>query len=222
MHTLGFFYSAKQNNPPTNRTVSRLRIVVERQTERLGGCIMNTIFVFIFSLILFFLSNGKTVFAQEIFAGSSAALLKPVVQKATDSRVRILREYLEKYNSPLVPYAATFVDTADKYNLDWKLVAAISGVESTFGRQIPPDSFNGWGWGIYGNNMIRFSSWNEGIETISEGLRTKYIDKWGARNVYEIGRFYAASPTWAQRVEYFMNSIGNFETLSLANLSISL
>jgi hypothetical protein len=129
---------------------------------------------------------------------------------------------LEKYNSPLVPYAGTFVETADKYNLDWKLVAAISGVESTFGREIPDASFNGWGWGIYGDNMIRFSSWNEGIETISQGLRTKYIDKWGAKDVYEIGRFYAASPTWAQRVEYFMNSIEEYRNLSMANLSISL
>jgi len=173
-------------------------------------------------IFLLFLLVVSKAHAQELAAGSSAALLKPTAIKTSDSRVRILREFLEKYNSPLVPYAGTFVQTADKYNLDWKLVAAISGVESTFGREIPHKSFNGWGWGIYGNNMIRFSSWNEGIETISQGLRTKYIDKWGAKDVYEIGRFYAASPTWAQRVEYFMNSIEEFETLSLANLSISL
>ncbi|MDP2585753.1 MAG: hypothetical protein Q8P29_02645 [Candidatus Levybacteria bacterium] len=182
---------------------------------------MKKFYVLIFFFVLFLLFDSS-VYAQELAAGSSAALLKPAALEASDSRVRILREFLEKYNSPLVPFAGTFVETADKYDLDWKLVAAISGVESTFGQQIPYESFNGWGWGIYGDNMIRFSSWNEGIETISQGLRTKYIDKWGAQDVYEIGRFYAASPTWAQRVEYFMNSIEEFGNSKLANLPISL
>lgn len=183
---------------------------------------MGKILIVIATLFVIILNSTSSVYAQEILAGSSAALLKPIAPETSDSRVRILREYLEKYNSPLVPFAGTFVETADKYNLDWKLVAAISGVESTFGHQIPYESFNGWGWGIYGDNMIRFSSWNEGIETISEGLRNKYINKWGAKNVYEIGRYYASSPTWAQRVEYFMNKIEEFQTANLGNLSISL
>jgi len=169
------------------------------------------------------MANVPSVYAAEIAAGSSAALLKPVTKKVPDSRTKILGEFLGKYNSPLAPFAADFVEIADKYNLNWKLVAAISGVESTFGHQIPYESFNGWGWGIYGDNMIRFSSWTEGIETVSEGLRTSYIDKWGAKDVYEIGRFYAASPTWAQRVSYFMRKIDEFKDQRLAvSLSISL
>jgi len=182
---------------------------------------MKKFYVLIFFFVLFLSLDSKT-YAQEFAAGSSAALLKSDSLKASDSRVRILREFLENYDSPLVPFAEIFVETADKYNLDWKLVVAISGVESTFGQQIPDNSFNGWGWGIYGDNMIRFSSWEEGIKTVSEGLRTKYIDKWGAKNIYEIGRIYAASPTWAARVEHFMNSIEEYKNLSLANLSISL
>jgi hypothetical protein len=135
----------------------------------------------------------------------------------------MLGEFLEQYNSPLQPFASDFVEIADKYNLDWKLVAAISGVESTFGKLIPYQSFNGWGWGIYGDNMIRFSSWTEGIETVSEGLRTNYLNKWGAKDIYEIGRFYAASPTWAQRVTYFMRKIDELKDQKLAqSLSISL
>ena len=183
---------------------------------------MRKVFIVTLALSLVLLINNTNVYAQELTVGSSAVFLKPVTQETTDSRVRILREFLEKYHSPLVPYAGTFVKTADKYNLDWKLVAAISGVESTFGNEIPDKSFNGWGWGIYGDNMIKFSSWTQGIETVSEGLRTKYINKWGAQDAYSIGRFYAASPTWAQRVTYFMNEIEEYRILSLANLSISL
>src|SRR3990167_6131786 len=167
-------------------------------------------------LLITSLAITPKTFAVENSAGSSAALLKLPVQKETDSRTRILREFLKQYNSPLVPFAQDFVSIADKYSLDWKLVAAISGVESTFGKQIPYESYNGWGWGIYGTNMIRFASWTEGIETVSEGLRTNYLNKWGAKDVYQIGRYYAASPTWAQRVSFFMRKISDFKDHKLA------
>lgn len=183
---------------------------------------MGKLLVVISTLFLIFLTQATFVNAQERAAGSSAALLKPIA-KEPDSRVKILREYLGQYNSPLVSNASDFVEIADKYNLDWKLVAAISGVESTFGHQIPYQSFNGWGWGIYGDNMIRFSSWTEGIETVSEGLRTNYLNKWGAKDVWEIGRIYASSPTWAQRVTYFMRKIDEFKDQKLAvSLALSL
>ena len=184
---------------------------------------MKNLFIIIYiSILIIFFATSNVAIAAEISAGSSAALLKPVA-KEPDNRVIILREFLGQYNSPLVPFASDFVEIADKYDLDWKLVAAISGVESTFGKQVPYSSFNGWGWGIYGDNMIRFSSWTQGIETVSEGLRTNYINKWGAQDVYEIGRFYAASPTWAQRVSYFMRKISEFKEQKLAvSLSISL
>ncbi len=184
---------------------------------------MGKIFTVLLTLSFIIIINSRSVFAQENSAGSSGALLKPVQEKISDSRMKILAEFLKQYNSPLAPFSQDLVENADKYGLDWKLVAAISGVESTFGQQIPSESFNGWGWGIFGNNTIRFSSWKEGIQTVSEGLKTNYIDKWGAKDVYEIGVLYAASPTWAQRVAYFMSSIDEFKDLKLANnLSISL
>ena len=162
------------------------------------------------------------VFAQNS-SGSSAVLADARSAFYSDNRVKILREFLESYNSPLAPFSQVFVENADTYNLDWRLVAAISGVESTFGQQIPQGSYNGWGWGIYGNNVIYFSSWEDGIQTISKGLRERYMTQRGAANVYEIGSTYAASPTWAVRVESFMNGISNFSILNPQNsLSISL
>lgn len=180
-------------------------------------------FFIIVSIIFFLLTNTLKVYAEEISSGTSAALLKPAPFNYPDTRIKILEEFLKQYKSPLVPHAKDFVKYADEYKLDWKLVASISGLESTFGHQIPYNSYNGWGWGIYGDNMILFSSWTEGIQTVSEGLRENYIDKWGAQNVYEIGRFYASSPTWADRVTYFMEKIDDFKNQKLAkNLSISL
>lgn len=165
----------------------------------------------------------QTTYAQERASVSSATIQVPeILREGSDNRAKILKKYLEIHDSPLKDNAKDFVYYADKYNLDWKFVAAISGLESTFGQQIPYNSYNAWGWGIYGDNMIRFNSWEEGIKTISQGLRERYINGWGASNVYEIGAIYAASPTWAQRVNSFMNNIQEFalsnpqETLSLS------
>lgn len=162
----------------------------------------------IFALLFVTLFTQETQ-AKELASGSSAKI-EVIKVKNSDTRIRVLQGYLKQYNSPLVEYAPAFVKYADSYDLDWRLVAAISGVESTFGREIPYGTYNGWGWGIYGTNMIYFQSWEDGIRTVTSGLRENYINKWGASNVYEIGRFYAASPTWAQRVDYFMAKISDF------------
>ena len=177
-------------------------------------------FLIVFIFLLLF---PQTVYASQNASGSSASLELNLFVKGQDNRAKIIKKFLEKYNSPLAPYSNIFIKNADNYDLDWKLVASISGVESTFGKHIPYNSYNGWGWGIYGNNVIYFSSWEEGIETVSKGLRENYINKWKATNVYEIGRIFAASPRWASNVNYFMEKIAEFQYQNqIENLSISL
>ncbi len=169
------------------------------------------------------MTKTPNTYAAQNASGSSAQLQTTPLTIGQDNRAKFLRGFLEKYSSPLTLYADTFIKNANDYRLDWRLVAAISGVESTFGKHIPYNSYNGWGWGVYGNNVIYFSSWEEGIETVSEGLRINYMNKWKATNVYEIGRIYAADPTWARKVDYFMQKITEFQYQNLTNdLSISL
>ncbi|HUD09543.1 MAG TPA: hypothetical protein VMR77_01945 [Patescibacteria group bacterium] len=152
----------------------------------------------------------QKAYAQESSASSATIQLPTVAKTGVDTRVKILTNYLKQYDSPLVPYAADFVETADKYNLDWRLVAAISGVESTFGKEIPGNSYNAWGWGVYGNNVVNFKSWDDGIETVSQGLRERYMDQWDGQNIYQIGAMYAASPAWAGHVEFYLGKIAEF------------
>jgi len=183
---------------------------------------MKYLFILI-SIIFFLLIKPGEIYASRNASGSSASLQSTLPIKGEDSRVKILESFLNKYSSPLAPFASDFVKTADNYDLDWRLVASISGVESTFGKHVPYNSYNGWGWGIYGKNVIYFSSWEEGIETVSRGLRENYINKWKATNTYEIGRIYAASPRWASNVNYFIEKISEFQYQNLTdNLSISL
>jgi hypothetical protein len=177
--------------------------------------------VFGLTVLFLLIFSSESALAETKLARPSAALSVGVEEK--DERVAILQSYLEQYHSPLTQKADLFVREADRNNIDWRLLVAISGVESTFGQAYPENSYNAWGWGIYGANRHGFTSWDDAIETISRELKTRYIDGWGAQDVYQIGRYYAASPTWANRVSYFMDKIGSYEPATTsAELPISL
>ncbi len=134
--------------------------------------------------------------------------LQEIISKKLDPKAEILSAYLAKFNSPLENHAQDFIDAANQYNLDWKLVAAISGVESTFGKHIP-GGYNGWGWGVYGTQAIYFTSWREGIFTVSKGLKEDYISR-GLLDPYSMNKRYATSPTWGRNVSFFMNDLEKF------------
>ncbi len=131
-----------------------------------------------------------------------------ITTKQLDNRAVILKDYLAQHNSPLQYHAQDFIDAADTYKLDYKLVPAISGVESTFGKAIP-GGYNGWGWGVYGNQALYFNSWRDGIFTVSRGLRENYINR-GLTDPFAMNRIYAASPSWGTNVSYFQNDIAEF------------
>ncbi|MCJ7793143.1 MAG: glucosaminidase domain-containing protein [Candidatus Marinimicrobia bacterium] len=157
-------------------------------------------------LVIVFLP--QPVFAQEKMAGGSAVLENSLPD--ADQRVSKLEKFLESYDSPLAEYAQVFVESADKYGLDWKLVPAITGVESTFGKQIPAGSYNAYGWA---NGAYAFKSWEESIEVVSKALKEKYVDQ-GLDTPFKIGPVYAPpSKTWANKVVSFMNKLECFDEL---------
>jgi len=148
---------------------------------------------------------------------SSAQLIFEATE-VEDSRVTQLAAYLESHNSPLAPYSKVFVEKADEYGLpDWKLVPAIAGVESTFGKAIPKGSYNAYGWA---NGKYSFESWEESIDVVSKTLKEKYIDR-GADTVEKIAPIYAPpSKTWAGNVKFFMSKIESYEEPQKLSLSL--
>jgi hypothetical protein len=175
---------------------------------------MKSFITFITVVILFMAVSTTPVHAATgNIAGHSAVLIAKSI-KREDSRVTKLKAYLESRNSPLAPYAENFVREADANNLDWKFVVSISGVESGYGKHIPAGSYNGWGWGYRNGTVMHFSSWDEAITTISHDLRSKYIERGGAKDIYGIGAIYAANPQWANRVLGFMNKLDTYEVRS--------
>lgn len=154
-------------------------------------------------ILISFLSVSPALAGEE----SSVVGMK-IESKTLDRRAEVLKAYLSKYNSPLEYHVQDFIEAADIYNLDWKLVPAISGVESTFGKAIP-GGYNAWGWGVYGNQAIYFKSWRQGIFTVSQGLRQNYLNR-GLTTPYAMNRLYATSPSWGWKVSYFLDDMENF------------
>ncbi len=147
---------------------------------------------------------------------SSAFVQNRLVEtKQLDKRAQILKDYLAQFNSPLQYHTQDLVDAADANDVDWKLIVSIAGAESTFGKKIPGgtnpqhSSFNGWGWGVYGDNVLYFDSWREALFKVSKGIKNGYADK-GLSNPEQMNIKYSSSPFWADSVSYFMRDIEEF------------
>ena len=125
-----------------------------------------------------------------------------------DSRVANLKQFFRTHNSPLYDYAEFIVQTSDKYQFDYRLLPAIAMQESTLCRNIPKNSYNCWGWGIYGDTVTRFSTYEEAIETVGKGIRKNYIDN-GLTTTTQIMEKYTPSSNggWARAVNNFMKAL---------------
>ncbi len=140
----------------------------------------------------------------------STSALRDGTIVTSDARITALRQFLMDYNSPMYPYSDVFVTEADKYGLDWRLAAAISGVESAFGV-IPVRANNAWGWkGGADGDFNPFDSWPHGIEVVTRRLALGYgVDM----TPFEIEPIYCPpcgqnpAHLWANGVIKFMNQI---------------
>lgn len=128
-----------------------------------------------------------------------------------EARQLILRRFLESYHSPLVPYAGYILEVSEKYNLDWRLLTAIAGNESLFGRVVPHNSYNAWGWGVHSQGTVRFGSWEEGIERVTRSLKEDFIDQGLVTLELMMSRYAPVSVQndypWADNVRFFMERL---------------
>ncbi|MFZ1549438.1 MAG: hypothetical protein WAT44_03160 [Microgenomates group bacterium] len=186
------------------------------------------LFLSVFVVLLF---SGTNVLASDQQAGSSAILVaipkneianrishRDIAQDYMLKR-RVITKVLQENNSPLVDSVDSFISTCANYQIDCYLLPSITRLESSFGQFTHPNSHNPFGWG---GGYIMFNTWGDSIDAVGKGLRTNYIDK-GAADVYDIGKIYAASPTWAVRVERFMNDfkrVESEESLQASNISL--
>jgi hypothetical protein len=151
-------------------------------------------------------SAVETLPLEPILANSKEVVVEIEYQKI--DRVESLEKFFDKYKSPLKEHSNTFVEVADKYQIDYRLLPSISCMESTCGKFLIEGSYNPFGWGIYGDNAIYFENYDEAIQTVGEGLSKNYFSK-GRDTVEEIAPIYTPPNhvNWKNGVNFFINKI---------------
>jgi hypothetical protein len=126
-----------------------------------------------------------------------------------DARPELVKQYLKRYDSPLVYLSSFLVEKADQYGLDYRLIPAIAQQESNLCKIIPPKTYNCWGWGIHSKGTLGFNSYEEAIDTVMSGIKSEYIDK-GYDTPDTIWKKYTPSSpdgAWAKGVNQFMSDM---------------
>lgn len=152
---------------------------------------------------------------------STWLLVGPVRARAVESDFRVLQmeAVLKAYNSPMLPHAKELIAIAEEHNLDWTLMAAIAGTESAFGRRMPSECINPYGWGIYGGRRLCFESFPDAARAVARGLATRY----NTTSLETIGATYNKVSTegWITHTRFFANKI-KAATIPVSSLPITL
>ena len=115
-----------------------------------------------------------------------------------DPRLESLQRFFHKGNCPAVAYSSAFLEAADVYDLDWRLLPSISFVESTGGKAAPNNNMFGWDSG-----HAQFDSPTAGIHKVGYQLahshlyRNKDVD--GILATYNPNADYAVKVKWVMR-----------------------
>jgi len=154
------------------------------------------------------LSNGLAVFAGVVslpVAGTPADSAKPATaehrnEPAKDPRLAFLRTFFEHGNCPAARLSPVFLDAADMYALDWRLLPSLSFVETSGGKAARNNNLFGWDSG-----RAAFSSAAAGIRAVASSLAhsTLYRNK----DVDGILKTYNRSAGYARKVKDVMRRI---------------
>jgi hypothetical protein len=170
--------------------------------------------LFLFSLLFSFLTLSYALTQPTYISAhnvSFAALptnqgLMEQSVESKDARVEMVQRFLA--DSPLEQYADFIVETADKYDFDYRYIPAIAMQESNRCKRIPANSYNCWGFGIYGGKVTRFTDYKHGIEIVTKALAIRYKGH-GLETPEEIMSMYNPSNHngWAANVTQFMATL---------------
>jgi len=152
-------------------------------------------------------ASENTLFNEDIYQDNHLNKLP-----SQDIRIITLNRFLTNINSPLINNVEDIIKYADIYSLDYALVPAISMQESNGCKRIPEDSYNCWGYGIYGTKITRFRSYKEAIAQVSKTIHESYI-KAGLTNPTLLEDKWAqpSRGQWSYAVNYYISLIHNLE-----------
>lgn len=105
------------------------------------------------------------MFAVSLLLIAPTTAAAPTAEMPVDPRLEKLEQFFDHYQCPKPNYAHEYLSSADKYNLPFDLLPAISILESNCGRH---QRFNNW-WG-WNSARTGFPSVAEGLNHVAQQL----------------------------------------------------
>ena len=132
------------------------------------------------------------------------AQMNPAPDYRQDPRLNSLKHFFQKWDCPAWRYAAVFLEAADFYDLDWRLLPSISYIESTGGKAARYNNWFGWDSG-----RAHFPSTSVGIRTVARTLSQS--DLYRDKSTDQILALYNPDADYAQKVKTVMRRISPSE-----------
>lgn len=203
--------------------MNKLQLTLKR-TFFLSGFLIFGVFFYFFELIVLSKSFNQNVLGVStdnsirILIGSGEKLSdKKITMESTvvgdDARPIIIKNYLEKYKSPLVPYSDLIYQISKDYGFEYYWIVAIAQQESNLCKKAPEESFNCWGYGIHKRGTLTFENYELAIRSFAEYLKREYFDKGLNTPELIMGKYCPGSNgSWARGVQQFIDEMenGNF------------
>jgi hypothetical protein len=148
-------------------------------------------------------SQGLFVFAGLLASPAPTKLEQAQLtpDKPVDSRIVRLKRFLQERDCPISRFASDFIEAADRFDLDWRLLPSISYVESGGGKEYRGNNIFGWG-----NGLQVFPSIRAGIKLVAS--RLAHSNLYRDKSLDEILKTYNPDVTYGARVKAVMVRLG--------------
>ena len=153
------------------------------------------------------LSSGLVMFAGMVSVPTPVAKLahsNPAPDYRRDPRLASLHKFFKRADCPAWKYSAVFLEAADAYELDWRLLPSLSYVESTGGKAARYNNLFGWDSG-----KAQFSSPSASIHKV--GYHLSHSELYRDKNLDEVLATYNSNEEYGALVKSVMRRISPSE-----------
>lgn len=128
----------------------------------------------------------------------------PIPDYRDDPRLETLRNFFHQGDCPAEELAEVFLEAADAYELDWRLLPSLSFVETTGGKAARNNNMFGWDSG-----RAKFDSLAAGIHRVGYQLANSYAYR--GKKLDGLLATYNPNPDYVRMVKSVMRSIAPAE-----------
>jgi hypothetical protein len=169
--------------------------------------------------------KGVLITSDNNSSSHDGVLGTSTIVETDDARALLVTNFLKRYNGkldsnlnlnhPLVPeeyYGQFFIEIADKYEMDFRLLPAIAMQESNLCKVTPKpggvESYNCLGLGVHSRGTWMFPSYEANLDQAAKILKENYIDRGLVTPEQIMKKYTPSSPgTWASSVNQWMTEM---------------